>query len=98
METIVKLKDDTEILVRPIKKEDLDRSFAFFQALPEEDRLFLRVDVSRREIVEERIRKAEKGGVMRLVAVHGDEIVADGTLELEGNGWKEHVGELRSGW
>jgi len=95
MENTVKLRDGTEILIRPIRKDDLDRSFAFFQALPEEDRIFLRVDVSKREVVEQRIKRVESGDIERIVAIHGDEIVADGELELKGEGWKEHVGELR---
>ena len=95
MEKLVKLKDDTEVLIRPIRDDDLDKSFAFFRALPEEDRLFLRVDVSKREVVEQRIKQATSGSGRRLVAIHRDQIVADGTLELEGHGWKEHVGELR---
>ena len=29
------------------------------------------------------------------MAIVGEEIVADASLELEGHGWKEHIGELR---
>ena len=95
MEKLVKLKDDTEVLIRPIRNDDLDAVFAFFQALPEEDRIFLRVDVSKRDVVEERIKLVETGSVLRLVALHAEKIVADAALELKGLGWKEHVGELR---
>ena len=95
MENTLKLRDGAEILIRPIRRDDLDRSYAFFQALPEEDRIFLRVDVSKREVVEQGIKRVEFGEVERLVALHGDEVVADGALELKGESWKEHVGELR---
>jgi ribosomal protein S18 acetylase RimI-like enzyme len=95
MEKVVKLEDGTEILIRHMKTDDLDRSFEFFKALPEEDRSFLRYDVTQRELVRERIRAMETGGVKRIVALAGAEIVADGALELSGHGWKEHVGELR---
>jgi L-amino acid N-acyltransferase YncA len=95
MSNLVKLMDGTEVLVRPMTADDLDRSFAFFQALPEEDRAYLRADTSRWEVVERRIRLMETGSVKRLVAILDDEIVADGALELRGPGWKEHVGELR---
>jgi ribosomal protein S18 acetylase RimI-like enzyme len=91
----VKLKDGTRVEIRSLSGDDLDRSLAFFQALPAEDRAYLRRDVSRREVVEERIRAMEPGRVIRLVAVVGDQIVADAALELEGGGWKQHVGELR---
>jgi ribosomal protein S18 acetylase RimI-like enzyme len=46
-------------------------------------------------VVEERIREIRTRAVKRLVAVVGDRIVADGSLELSGEGWKKHVGELR---
>ena len=95
MKRTVKLNDGTEVIIRPIRRDDLDRALAFFQALPEEDRMFLRYDVTKREDVARGIKRVAKGEVKRLVALHGDEIVADGALELEGHGWKEHVGELR---
>ncbi len=91
----VRLKDGREALIRPMSRDDLEPSFVFFQALPKEDRAFLRYDVTRRSVVERRTRDMETAKVQRIVAVIGDRIVADGALELEGHGWKEHVGELR---
>lgn len=94
MATTVKLKDQTEVVIRPMTEGDLDRSFDFFQALPEEDRAYLRADVTRRGVVERRLLTIRSERFRRLVAVSGEEIVADGALELCGQGWKEHVGEL----
>jgi len=91
----VKLKDNKEVLIRPMKKEDLEGSFAFFQALPEENRLSLRRDLTIREAIEERIREMEEGAVKRLVAVADETIVADGALEFSHFGWERHVAELR---
>lgn len=95
MNKMVHLKDGTEVLIRPLTKDDLDKSFAFFQELPEEDRRYLRGDVTKRENVERRIRQMDSGKVRRLVALVNDEIVADGALELTGREWAAHVGELR---
>jgi L-amino acid N-acyltransferase YncA len=91
----VKLKDGGEVLIRPMQPDDLDRSYAFFQTLPEHDRVFLRADVTKRKQVERRIRLMRSGKVRRIVAVVDDQIVADGALELAGYEWKEHVGEVR---
>jgi L-amino acid N-acyltransferase YncA len=91
----VLLKDATEVVIRPLVEDDLERSFAFFRALPGKDRAYLRTDVSRRKVVEERIRSLSSGRIRRLVAEVGDCIVADGALELEGRRWKRHVAELR---
>ena len=91
----VKLKDNKEVLIRAMKREDLEGSFAFFRALPEESRLSLRRDMSIREVIEERIRELEEGSVKRLVAVADETIVADGALEFSHFGWERHVAELR---
>ena len=92
---VVKLKDNKEALIRAMKREDLEGSFAFFRALPEEHRFSLRRDMTIREVIEERIREMEEGAVERLVAVADDTIVADGALEFSHFGWERHVAELR---
>lgn len=92
---VVRLKDDAEVLIRAMGRDDLERSLAFFRALPEENRLSLRRDMTIREIVEARIREMEEDTVMRLVAVADDTIVADGALEVYHFGWERHVAELR---
>lgn len=91
----VRLKDGSAVVIRPMRADDLERSVAFFSELPEEDRDYLRVDVTRRANVERRIRAMETGLVKRLVAVAGDAIVADGALETQEPGWKQHVAEIR---
>jgi GNAT superfamily N-acetyltransferase len=96
LEHVARLKDGTEILIRPLRIGDLDRSIAFFQALPEEDRAYLRIDVTRRDVVERRICSALRSDdITRIVALVGDEIVADGGMEVGGDEWDRHVGELR---
>ena len=95
MTKIVKLKDQTEVLIRSMTKDDFEKSLAFFRALPEEDRIFLRRDVTKLEVIRERIREIEEGSAKRLLALVGDEIVADGALELPVHGWEKHVGGLR---
>jgi L-amino acid N-acyltransferase YncA len=91
----VKLKDNKEVLIRAMKREDLEGSLAFFRALPEESRLSLRRDLSIREVVEERIRELEEGAVKRLVAIEDETIVADGALEFSSFGWERHIAEVR---
>jgi GNAT superfamily N-acetyltransferase len=91
----VTLKNGQEVTVRNMRPGDVDLSFSFFSELPEEDRRYLRVDVTRREIVERRTTELDSGRVDRLVAVVDDEIVADGGLELQGHGWGDNIGEIR---
>ena len=95
MEKIKVLKDGTDVTIRQLAIKDIERSYQFFAELPETDREYLRVDVTKRELVEQRIRDMEKNNVRRFVALAGDKIVADAAIQLEGTGWKEHVAEIR---
>ena len=95
MKKMLRLKDGTHVLIRPMTLDDLDRAYVFFKGLPAEDRTFLRFDVTKRDLLEERIRMIETGKVKRLVAVVDDKIIADGALELSDHGWAEHVAEIR---
>lgn len=95
MRRTVQLKDGTKVLLKPLKIEDLDKSVAFFRALPDKDREYLRVDVTKRAVVRRRISSIKPGKLVRIVAVLNDEIIADGALEFEQDTWKRHVAELR---
>jgi L-amino acid N-acyltransferase YncA len=75
--------------------EDLDRLMSFYRSLPEEDLKYLRVDVTNKNIVKQRIEVAESANIFRIIALQGDSIVADGALELTTEEWRRHQGELR---
>ncbi|MEW5902344.1 MAG: GNAT family N-acetyltransferase, partial [Acidobacteriota bacterium] len=89
------LKDGRRVVIRPLTMKDLDKLMAFYRALPTEDRKYLRVDVTDRKVVADRIRQAEQGNIFRIVALSKDKIVAEGALELSGEGWRRHLGEIR---
>lgn len=93
--TSLNLDDGRTITIRELAGDDVDRAFLFFCSLPEEDRKYLRTDVTRRDLVERRTTDFDPNRVQRLVAVVEDEIVADGALELEGHGWGDRVAEVR---
>jgi len=95
MEKIEALKDGTKVVIRELSINDLDKLMKFYTLLPEKDTKYLRVDVTNRSIVEQRIRLIETGNVFRLVALHNDNIIADGALEISGEEWLKHQGELR---
>ena len=89
------LKDGKKVAIRPLTLKDLDRLMAFYRSLPPEDRKYLRVDVTDRKVVAERIRLIDQGQVFRIIALYKDRIVADGALELSGEEWRRHHGEVR---
>lgn len=95
MEKRVNLKDGREVLIREMRPDDAERSLAFFQALPDSDRAYLRREITSPAVIQERIEEMVAGRVIRLVAEHGGRIVADGALEFNFHGWMKHVGEIR---
>ncbi len=95
MEKTETLKDGKKVTIRPLTLKDLDRLMAFYCSLPPEDRKYLRVDVTERKVVSERIRLIDQGHVIRIIALYKDKIVADGALELSGEEWRRHQGEVR---
>jgi ribosomal protein S18 acetylase RimI-like enzyme len=95
MDKIEKLKDGTEVTIRKVGSEDLDLLMEFYQALPEEDRKYLKFDVTDRLAVARRLRRVDREDDIRISAVHGGLIVASGALELSGEAWSKHQGEIR---
>jgi L-amino acid N-acyltransferase YncA len=89
------LKDGSAVVVRDLRPGDLEALMTFYLSLPEEDRKYLKVDVTDREVVRRRMALVEQGNVFRLVALAGDRVVADGMLEVSAEEWRRHQGELR---
>jgi len=91
----VRLKDGQEVVIRPLVSDDTDRLHSFFVSLPEEDRMYLRDDVTDVGLVRQWTECIDFDRVIPLLALDGDEVVGDGTLHLSSYGWAQHVGQLR---
>ena len=91
----VTLKDGTSIRIRTLARDDFESLQAFFQALPEGDRLFLRHNVSDPEMVKKWTEELDFDQVIPLVALDGDDIVGSGSLHLMPHEWMRHVGHIR---
>ncbi len=90
-----KLRDGEEVVIREWHREDMDRSYHFFNSLPKEERRYLRIDVTDRKQLEKKLSTVETGDDVRLIALQDDEIIGQGTLEISPEGWRESQGELR---
>jgi RimJ/RimL family protein N-acetyltransferase len=95
VEKTVTLKNNHKVLIRDMRPDDVQASFDFFQKLSEDDRKYLRVDVTNWEFVERRATELGNNRVLRLVVEDDKEIVGDGALELAGHGWGENIAEIR---
>ncbi|MBI4339670.1 MAG: GNAT family N-acetyltransferase [Chloroflexi bacterium] len=91
----VPLLDDTSVLVRPMAPEDAPGLLAFFQALPEEGRYYLREDLSSQEVAPWWAEDLDYSRALPLLAFVGGTIVGNGTLLRSRAPARQHVGEAR---
>ncbi len=90
------LKDGAEITIRDMDpKQDFEALMNFYATLPPEDRRYLRIDVTNRKTMEQRIKLMDFGYHFRILAEAGGEIIGKGVLELPFEEWRRHQGELR---
>ena len=95
MEKAEILKDGTKVLLRDQTLDDLDVLMDFYLALPDDDRRYLRVDVTDRDVVKQRLEFQDSGLLFRRSALDSDRIVATGALEIFPDAWRKHQGEIR---
>jgi len=93
--TQVTLRDGTQVRIRAMQVQDGPAVLKFFRTLPEEDRLFLRDDVTRPEWLERFLSQIERHALVPLLAEHQGEVVGNAALYLSRHGWSAHVGEIR---
>jgi ribosomal protein S18 acetylase RimI-like enzyme len=89
------LKDGTKVLIRSQTRDDLDLLMDFYTSLPKDDRRYLRVDVTDRDVILKRLKLMKRGHLFRICAVVDDRIIATGALEIFADAWRRHQGELR---
>jgi L-amino acid N-acyltransferase YncA len=82
--------------VRWMKPTDGDALLAFARSLDEDDLLFLRMDLTRKEAVDEWMRQLEDGSRIALIAEKGGRMVAYGSLNRRPAHWQRHLGEIRT--
>ncbi len=80
------------VTVRPLAEDDGDALAAFGSALPEDDWLYLDVDLQSRNTVDRLVRAHEAANWRQMVAVIGDEIVGYANVRTM-PGWQSHVGD-----
>jgi acetyltransferase len=92
----VRLKDGTELLMRPLRKEDEKILHNYFLRLPSEEVARLKHDVTDPDLISKWIYDLDYDVVFPLVAMDHERIVANGTLKFNVIGWRKHQGEIRA--
>ncbi|MFP3870374.1 MAG: N-acetyltransferase family protein [Syntrophobacteria bacterium] len=89
------LDDGKEVILRPLAKTDKARLTDFFGAVPLEDRLYLRDNVTDRTLIARWVDNLDFDRVLPIVAVYREEIIGDIILERCCLEWKRHLGNVR---
>jgi RimJ/RimL family protein N-acetyltransferase len=89
------LKDGTRVILKLNSREDFEFSLGFFRRQPEEDRVYLRRDVTKREVIEQRVCEIESGLATVIIALADGMIVGDVLLQIPTRGWYRKTGEVR---
>jgi RimJ/RimL family protein N-acetyltransferase len=91
----VALRDGTRILVRPIEERDEQALIDFFLGIPEEERFFLKEDVTSPEVIHRWATRYDYDRALALLAWDGPRVVADAALIRRRGNSRSHIGELR---
>ena len=90
----VTVRDGLKCKLRPLKREDESAFYEFFQAVPEQERMFIKHRVSEPEVIKEWCEKIDLGRNLPLLAFADGQIVGDATLHQQLGGWKRHIGRV----
>ncbi|MFP6807293.1 MAG: GNAT family N-acetyltransferase [Pseudomonadales bacterium] len=91
----IKLADGADVEIRLMSAEARDAILAFAQALPQEDLLFLRVDLTQPEVVDAWVNNLEAGTSTLLVVYDESGLIGYATVHTNPAPWTRRVGELR---
>jgi ribosomal protein S18 acetylase RimI-like enzyme len=91
----IKIKDGTKIVIRPLSKQDGPALLKFFNEVPEDDRLFLKDDVTKKEIIDRWVTDLDFDKVLPMIAEKDAAILGDATLHFNRYRWQMHMAEIR---
>ena len=89
------LKRRRSVEVRPMAVEDADALHTFFCGIPAEDLLFLRRDVTDRNVIESWSLDIAAGHTFTLLAERDGKVVGEASIHRSRVPWSTHVGEIR---
>lgn len=87
--------EEREVEIWPMTADDASALLGFYRALPSEDLLYLREDVTKPESMMRWVESIESEQGWHLLAGYEGRIIADGELDHQFYGWSRHVGEMR---
>ena len=93
--TQIKLRDGHSVTIRLMEPTDVDKIVEFAKDLPSDDLLFLRTDITDRNVVKNWVDNIKHGHTITLMAEIDNELAAYASVHLEQARWTRRVGEIR---
>jgi GNAT superfamily N-acetyltransferase len=90
----IKLKDGSQVKLRPLKRTDEKEFHALFQTIPEPERMFIKHRVTEIAVIRDWCQNIDLGRNLPLLATDGNKIVGVATLHQQLGGWKRHIGRV----
>ena len=90
----VKFKTEKKGKLRPLKKDDELVFHEFFQAVPAEERLFIKHHVTDLAVIQKWCKTIDYQINLPLLAIIDNKIVGSATLHQHQGGWKRHIGRV----
>lgn len=91
----IQLPDGSDIELRRMTLKDRDAILAFARDLPQEDLLFLRVDLTEESVVDEWVNNVSTGHSLTLLAYDNNGLIGYATVHRNPTSWTRHLGEVR---
>jgi GNAT superfamily N-acetyltransferase len=89
-----RLKDGTEVCIRPLAKRDATALQKFFYAVPEPERLFIERPVTDKKFFADACTKLDFDQDLTLVMWHGPKMIGWVNLHQRQGGWRRHIGRI----
>jgi len=91
----IKVKDGSKVKLRPLKRTDEKEFHALFEAIPEQERMFIKHRVTDPVVIRDWCQNIDLGRNLPLLATDGgNKIVGVATLHQQLGGWKRHIGRV----
>ena len=91
----ITLPDGAAVELRPMTRDDRDAVVKFAKGLPQEDLLFLTMDITRGKVVDEWVKNIEAGRTGSLLAFDADGLIGYANVHKNPTPWMRRVGEIR---
>ncbi len=93
--TVYLTEDSAPMTIRPMVPSDEDGLLEFFRRIPQEDRFYLKEDVTDPKVINRWAETLDYSRALPLLAFLDGKIVGDGTLHYRRARARQHIGEMR---